>query len=130
MFEVGWDLWRSSGPKLLLKQGHLQPAAQDCVSEDEDSTASLGNLCWYSVIPTVENCFLKFRGSLWCFSQCPFPLNLSLSTTEESGSIFFAPSFRYLNMLIRLHTHTHTPLTYLQIKQFQVPYPFLRDEML
>jgi len=25
--ELGRDLWRSSGPKPLLKQGHLQPAA-------------------------------------------------------------------------------------------------------
>jgi len=29
--EVGRDLQRSSGPTLLLKQGHLKPVAQDCV---------------------------------------------------------------------------------------------------
>lgn len=27
--EVGSILWRSSGPTLLLKQGHLEPVAQD-----------------------------------------------------------------------------------------------------
>lgn len=29
--EVSRDLWRSPGPTLLLKQGHLEPAAQDNV---------------------------------------------------------------------------------------------------
>jgi len=29
MFEVGRDLWRSSGPNTLLSQGHLLPVAQD-----------------------------------------------------------------------------------------------------
>ena len=31
MVEVGKDLWKSH-PTLLLKQGHLDQAAQDCVS--------------------------------------------------------------------------------------------------
>lgn len=31
MVEVGRDLWRSSCPALLLKQGHLEPVAQDHV---------------------------------------------------------------------------------------------------
>ena len=31
MVEVGRDLWRSSGPNPLLKQGHLEPVAQDHV---------------------------------------------------------------------------------------------------
>ena len=31
MAEVGRDLWRSSGPTPLLKQGHPEQAAQDCV---------------------------------------------------------------------------------------------------
>ena len=29
--EVGRDLWRSSGPTTLLKQGHLEQVVQDCV---------------------------------------------------------------------------------------------------
>jgi len=28
MFDVASDLWRSSGPILLLKQAHLEPVAQ------------------------------------------------------------------------------------------------------
>jgi len=31
MAEVGKDLWRSSGPTPLLKQGYLEPVAQDHV---------------------------------------------------------------------------------------------------
>jgi len=31
MAEAERDLWMSFGPTLLLKQGHLKPAAQDCV---------------------------------------------------------------------------------------------------
>ena len=31
MAEVRRHLWRSSGPTPLLRQGHLQPVAQDCV---------------------------------------------------------------------------------------------------
>ena len=30
MAEVGRDLWRSSGPTPLLKQGHLEPVDQGC----------------------------------------------------------------------------------------------------
>jgi len=31
MFGVGWDLYGSSSPTLLPKQGHLQQAAEDLV---------------------------------------------------------------------------------------------------
>lgn len=31
IIEVGRDLWRSSGPNPLLKQGHAEPIAQDYV---------------------------------------------------------------------------------------------------
>ena len=31
MVEVGRDLWRSFGPTPLLKQGHVEGVAQDCV---------------------------------------------------------------------------------------------------
>ena len=34
MVEVGRDLWRSSGPTSLLKQGHLKLVAQDHVQMD------------------------------------------------------------------------------------------------
>jgi len=31
MIEIGRDVWRSSSPANLLKQGHLEPVVQDCV---------------------------------------------------------------------------------------------------
>jgi len=31
MGEIGRDLWMSSGPTPVLKQGHLELAAQDCI---------------------------------------------------------------------------------------------------
>lgn len=53
MVEAGRDLWRSSGPASLLKQGDLEQAAQDNVQEAfevafeyRDSTASLVKLSW------------------------------------------------------------------------------------
>ena len=57
MVEVGRDLWRSSGPTSLLKQGHLELVVQDQVqminiSRKGDSTTSLGSLCqcsWHCV---------------------------------------------------------------------------------
>lgn len=65
MLEVGWDLWRSSGPKPLFKQGHLQPAAQDCVSEDEDSTGKpvlvLGHPHCGKLFPEVQREPLVFQ---------------------------------------------------------------------
>ena len=50
MVKLGRDLWRSSGPVPLLKQGHPEQAAQDHVQvafkdPQGDSITSLGNLC-------------------------------------------------------------------------------------
>lgn len=50
MGEAGRDL-RSSGPRPLLKQDHVEQAVHDHIqmlqniSKDGDSTASMGNLC-------------------------------------------------------------------------------------
>jgi len=64
MFGVGRDLCGSSSPTLLLKQGHLQQAAQDHIQ--------------------AGKFFLIFRRNFLCFSLCPLPLVLSLGTTEKS----------------------------------------------
>lgn len=63
MIEIIRDLWRSSGLRPLLKQGYLEPVAQDHVSRDEESTTSLGILCWCSVTFTAKQWFLMFRGT-------------------------------------------------------------------
>jgi len=87
MVEVGGDVWRSSGPIPLLKQGHLEPLAQEhvwtawSISKDGDPTTSLGKLPQCSVTLTVKKCFLMFRGNLLCFSLCPLPLVLSVDTS-------------------------------------------------
>jgi len=86
MVGVGRDLWGSSSPTPLLKQGHLQQAAQDLVQADRegDSTTSLGSLFQCSVTLRGKKFFLMFRWNLLCFSLCPLPLVLSLGTTEKS----------------------------------------------
>jgi len=33
MIEVGRDLWQTRGPTPLLKQGHLELVARDCIQE-------------------------------------------------------------------------------------------------
>lgn len=50
---------------------------------------------------SVKISSLMFRGSPLCFSFCPMPLVLSLSTTEESDSIGFAPSIQVFIWIIR-----------------------------
>jgi len=89
MVGVGKDLCGSSSPTLLLKQGHLQQAAQDLskrvlnISREGDSTISLGSLFQGSVTLRGKF-FLMFTWNFLCFSLCPLPLVLSLGTTEKS----------------------------------------------
>jgi len=87
--DVGRDLWRSSCQTPLPKQGHSQLLRTMStrllnISKDKDSTTPLGNLCQCLVILTVKKCFLMFTRNLLGFSLCPWPLVLSLNTTEKS----------------------------------------------
>ena len=102
---VGKDLWRSSGPVLLPKQGQLEPFAQDRVQtafeylQGERLHNLFGNLLQCSVTLVVKKCFLMFRGNLLWF--CPLPFVLSLGTTEKSLALSsLHPPFRYLYTLI------------------------------
>jgi len=60
MVGVGRDLWGSSSPTPLLKQGHLQQAAQDLVQaaleylQRRDSTTSLRHPQREEVLPHVQ----------------------------------------------------------------------------
>ena len=60
MVQVGRDLWRLSGLTPLLKQGHLEPVAQDHVQMAFEylqrwrPPTSLGNLFQCSVTLTVK----------------------------------------------------------------------------
>lgn len=105
---VGGNLWRPPGPTPLLKQSHLEQAAQDCVqvvlksSKEWDSTASWGKLFHSSVYPHSKSVSLYSEGTTCVFSLCPLPLVLSLSTAEKDLAPFsWHPPFRYLTTLIR-----------------------------
>jgi len=54
------------------------------LSREGDSTASLGSLFQCSVTLRGKKFFLMFRRNFLCFSLCPLPLVLLLSTTEKS----------------------------------------------
>lgn len=122
MSESGRDLWRSSGPIPLLKQGNLQPAAQDHIQTAFDSFQH-GRLHNISAQPvpllsplTVKQFFLMFRGNILCFSLCQLPLVLSLGTTEKNlARTSLHSSFRYLYtfslLFSRLHSHSSLSLS-------------------
>lgn len=87
----------------LLTQGHLEQAASLSrhllsISEEKDSTASLGSLCYCSLTLRAKKKkrFLIFRGDPQCFSSCLLPLVLSQDTTGKSLAPFsLYPSCRY-----------------------------------
>jgi len=87
---VGRELWRPSSPTPLLKQGHLQQAAQDPVQagleylQRRRLQTSLGSLFQGSVTLRGKKFFLMFRRNFLCFSLCPLLLVVSLGTTEKS----------------------------------------------
>lgn len=66
IIEGGRDLCRLSGPVPLLKQVHLNPAAQDCVQrtlkylQGRRLQSSVSHLCQCSVTLSVKQCFLLF----------------------------------------------------------------------
>jgi len=76
---VGRDLWGSSSPTTLPKQGHPELAVQDHVQASFEylQRRRLHNL-------RVKKFFLMFRWNSLCFSLCPLPLVLLLGTTEKS----------------------------------------------
>lgn len=67
----------------LFKQAQLEQVAQRHVSKNADSPVTLNNLSQHSVTLTVK-CFLMLTWNLMCFSLCPLPIVLSLSTTDKS----------------------------------------------
>lgn len=72
------DFWKSPGPTLLLKQGHLELAVQDCVQVAFEYFQR-GRLLNLSEQPgpvlrhlqrKKKKCLLMLRWSLLCFSLC------------------------------------------------------------
>jgi len=87
----GWQgpLWSPSPTpcRSRVTQSRLHSTASSRglnISREGDSTASLGSLGQGSVTLRGKKFFLMFRWNFLCFSLCPFPLVLSLDTTEES----------------------------------------------
>lgn len=55
--------------------------------------------CWSARSPQQQNCFLMFIRSLLCFTLSPWPLILSLGTTESLASSSLCLSLKYLCIL-------------------------------
>jgi len=84
------DLWGLSSPTPLLKQGHLEQAAQDHIQVGfERLQQRRHHNPFGQPVPVfhtlkVKKFFLMFTWNFLCFSLCPLPLVLSLGTTEKS----------------------------------------------
>ena len=117
--EVGRDLWRSSRPNPLLKQGHLQLVVQDCVQVASEYLQGRR-------LHTLLGQPVPVASHPHSFSLCPLPLVLSLGTTEKSlAPSSLHPPFRYS------YTLTRSPEpSLLQAEQPQLFQPFLTGEML
>lgn len=99
--EVWSGLFISSSPTPLLKQGCLEPVAQDYVQlgfkdlHEWSLITSLGNLCHCLTTLTTTTTTTKnavFSLNLTWLNLCPWSPVLSLSTTEKSlapSSSFF-----------------------------------------
>lgn len=81
----------------LLKQGHLQPVAQDC-SPSGFSHLQGRRLPHCSVTLTVTKCFWVFRQSLLYLNMCPWPLVQSLGTSGKN----LALSAHQMELLLQL----------------------------
>ena len=132
MLGVGRDLWGSSlvqPPwRNRVTQSRLHRTSSSWVlniSRERDSTTSLGSLFQCSVSLKVKKFFLMYRWNFSCFSLCPLPLVLSLSTTEKS----LAPSSWHLKIFISIYKIPSQPSLF-QAKQAQIPQPFLVGQML
>lgn len=65
--EVGRGLWRSSGPIPLLKQGHLEPLAQDFVTNVTNRKAAYK--CFTLIPWELVLCLENYVGPLFSFSH-------------------------------------------------------------
>lgn len=95
----------------LLQQGHPAQGAQAFGDlQERDSTASMGNLCQFSIICTAQMCLLVFRGNLLYSHVCSLLLVLALDTTDKSQSLSYLHTpFRYLWTLMRSPLASSSP---------------------
>lgn len=120
LVEVGGDLWKSSGPSLLITGEQLEATCHHFfnVSKDRVSTTSLGNPCQCLVTLTVKNCFLGFRGRALLQFAHVGSFHVS-ELWEGSGSVSFAPSFQ----VFVYSSETPSGHSLFQANQEQLPEP-------
>lgn len=112
MVEVWSSLLRSATPKPPLKQGRLEPVAQDCVQmgfKDLHKWSLIntpGNLCHRLTTLTILKKSPVFSLNLMWLNLCPWSPVLSLSTTEKSlAPLSSFLSIRCLYTLVRSQNH-------------------------
>lgn len=108
MAEVGSNLWSSSGPTTLLKQGHFMLVARTMprwplkIPKAGESTTLITH--------TVKKSYLMCRGKFKHLGLC------SLSVTghhqKESGSFFFLLSFQILKHIDEISPWTFSEKEY------------------
>ena len=99
--EVGSDLWSASGPTPLLRQGHLDPVAQDCVQMAFEylqgrslcillgqPIPALRHRCSQRVFPDVH----RDPPVSQCVPVTPCPVTGRY--WKEPGSVLFVPSLQ------------------------------------
>lgn len=102
MVKPGRKFWSSSVPNSSLKPartnypGPCPNVLIDSSGMEIPQSLNPGPMLCH---PYNKKCFLRF---LLCFSLCPFPLTLSLNTTEKSQTLFSLNlPFWYLYTLLR-----------------------------
>lgn len=135
MVEVVRDIWRSFGPRSLLKQGHLEQIAQNHVQMAFQClqgwrfhilSGQAFPVLQCSVTLIEKRVFLMLWQNLLYFRLCSLLLILPLSTTEKNLALpSLHPPFRY-------YIHWWDPLWafLLWSEQSQLCQPFLIREML
>ena len=133
MASVGRDLWGSSSPSPLLKQGHLQQAAQDLVQAGLEylQRRRLHNLPGQPVPvlchPQREEVLLCVQMELLILqfvsiALCP----VAGYHWKEPGPILLTPTLKIFISVYKISS----PSSFLQAKQGQLPQPFRVAEML
>ena len=132
MVGVGRDLWGSSSPTRLPKQGHLQQAAQDCVQAGfEYLQRRLHNLSGQPVPvlhhPQSEEVLPHVQTELPMLQFVPIaPCPVAGHHWKESGPILLTPT---LKTFISIQKVPSQP-SLLQAEEAQLPQPFHIGEML
>jgi len=133
MVRDGRDLWGSSSPNPLPKQGHLQQAAQDLVWVGLEylQRRRLHNLPGQPVPvlrhPQREAILPHIQMELPVFQFVPIaPCPVAGHHREESGPILVTPTLEIFIGIYKVPSQS----SLLQAKQAQFPQPFLIGQML